>query len=66
LGGLIGLLLVYLLTLVLSSMFSFPVFISGGILFLAISLCVIIGVLAGLLPALSAARLDPVVAIRSK
>jgi putative ABC transport system permease protein len=66
LGGLIGLLLVYLLTLVLSSMFSFPVFISGGILFLAISLCVIIGILAGLLPALSAARLDPVVAIRSK
>jgi putative ABC transport system permease protein len=66
LGGLIGLILVYLLTLVLTSIFSFPVFISGGILFLAISLCIGIGILAGILPALSAARLDPVVAIRSK
>jgi putative ABC transport system permease protein len=66
LGGLIGLILVYLLTLILTSIFSFPVFISGGILFLAISLCIGIGILAGILPALSAARLDPVVAIRSK
>ena len=66
LGGLIGLILVYLLTLILSSVFNFPVFISGGILFLAISLCIIIGILAGIIPALSASRLDPVVAIRSK
>ena len=66
LGGLIGLLLVYLLTVVFTKLFDFPVFISGGILFLAISICVIIGILAGLIPALSASRLDPVVAIRSK
>jgi putative ABC transport system permease protein len=66
LGGLIGLLLVYLLTIVFTKLFDFPVFISGGILFLAISICVIIGILAGLIPALSASRLDPVVAIRSK
>jgi len=66
LGGLMGLILVYLLTVVFTKLFDFPVFISGGILFLAISLCVIIGILAGLIPALSASRLDPVVAIRSK
>ena len=66
LGGLIGLLLVYLLTVVFTKLFDFPVFISGGILFLAISICIIIGILAGLIPALSASRLDPVVAIRSK
>ena len=66
LGGLIGLILVYLLTLILTSVFSFPVFISGGILFLAISLCILIGILAGIIPALSASLLDPVVAIRSK
>lgn len=66
LGGLIGLILVYLLTLILTNVFNFPVFISGGILFLAISICIIIGILAGLIPAVSAARLDPVVAIRSK
>jgi putative ABC transport system permease protein len=61
-----GLILVYLLTLVFTNLFDFPVFISGGILFLAISICIIIGVLAGIIPALSASRLDPVVAIRSK
>lgn len=65
-GGLIGLLLVYLLTVVLTNVFDFPVFISGGILTLAISICILIGVLAGIIPAIIASRLDPVVAIRSK
>jgi putative ABC transport system permease protein len=65
LGGIIGLILVYLLTLILTNLFEFPVFISGGILSLAISICITIGILAGLIPAMTAARLDPVVAIRS-
>ncbi|MDB5200211.1 MAG: hypothetical protein JWO92_2174 [Chitinophagaceae bacterium] len=65
-GGLIGLLLVYILTIVLTSVFNFPVFISAAILTLAISLCIAIGILAGIIPASIAARLDPVVAIRSK
>ena len=66
LGGLIGLFLVYILTIILSQVFNFPVFISGGILSLAICLCILIGILAGIIPASIAARLDPVVAIRSK
>jgi putative ABC transport system permease protein len=65
-GGLIGIFLVYILTLILSSVFHFPVFISVGILSLAITICIIIGILAGIIPASIAARLDPVVAIRSK
>lgn len=65
-GGLIGIFLVYILTLVLSNVFDFPVYISVGILSLAISICIIIGVAAGIIPASIAARLDPVVAIRSK
>lgn len=65
LGGIIGLLLVYALTLILTNIFNFPVFISAGILALAISICVIIGILSGIIPALIASRLDPVVAIRS-
>lgn len=65
-GGIMGLILVYILTLILTNVFSFPVFISGGILALAISICIIIGILSGIIPALTAARLDPVVAIRSK
>jgi len=65
-GGLMGLLLVYLLTIILTNLFNFPVYISAGILTLAISICIIIGVLAGMIPAFIASRLDPVVAINSK
>ncbi|MEO6684046.1 MAG: ABC transporter permease [Ginsengibacter sp.] len=65
LGGLVGLLLVFLLTLVLTNLFDFPVFISTGILSLAISICIFIGILSGMIPAYTASRLDPVVAIRS-
>ena len=65
-GGIIGLILVYGLTVVFTNLFNFPVYISLGILTLAISICIIIGVLAGIIPASIAARLDPVVAIRSK
>ncbi len=64
-GGIMGLILVYILTVVLTNLFNFPVYISAGILTLAISICVIVGVLAGMIPAYTASRLDPVVAIRS-
>lgn len=66
LGGAIGLLLVFILTTIISVLFDFPVFISMGIMFLAISICIVIGILAGIIPASIAARMDPVVAIRSK
>jgi putative ABC transport system permease protein len=66
LGGAIGLLLVFILTKVISSSMGFPIFISFSILSLAISVCIIIGMLAGIIPAFIAARMDPVVAIRSK
>ncbi len=66
LGGLMGLFLVYILTIVLTNVFNFPVYISAGILTLAISICITIGILAGIIPAYTASRLDPVVAIRSK
>ena len=66
LGGLIGLILVYLLTLILTNIFNFPVYISIGILTLALSICIFIGIAAGFIPAYTASRLDPVVAIRSK
>ncbi len=65
-GGLIGLILVFLLTLILTNVFNFPVYISAGILTLAISICIGIGILSGIIPAYIASRLDPVVAIRSK
>ena len=65
-GGLIGLTLVFLLTQVLTQALEFPVFISTGYMVLAIVICIIVGILAGFIPALQAARMNPVEAIRSK
>jgi putative ABC transport system permease protein len=65
-GGLLGLSIVFLLTLASKAIFGFAVFIAPGILVLAISICIIVGVLAGIIPASIAAKMDPVVAIRSK
>lgn len=66
LGGAIGVLLVFILTKIFSALFDFPIFISVGIMGLAVSICIVIGILAGIIPASIAARMDPVVAIRSK
>jgi putative ABC transport system permease protein len=65
-GGALGLFFVWLITLIISSSMPFPVFIAPSILILAVSICVIIGLLAGIIPASIAAKMDPVVAIRSK
>jgi putative ABC transport system permease protein len=64
-GGLIGLFFVYLLTLILSGPLDFPVYLSVSMIVRAILLCVVIGMLSGIIPASRAAALDPVKAIRS-
>ncbi|GAC1449812.1 MAG: ABC transporter permease [Chitinophagaceae bacterium] len=66
LGGLIGLVLVYILTKILSPVIGFPITISLNVLSIAITICIFTGILAGIIPAVIAARMDPVVAIRSK
>jgi putative ABC transport system permease protein len=65
-GGVIGLALVWILTSILSGVLPFPIVIAGNIIILAFSICVILGVLSGIIPASIAARMNPVVAIRSK
>jgi putative ABC transport system permease protein len=65
-GGLIGLTLVFLLTQILTGALNFPVYISTSNMVLAIIICIIVGVVAGFIPASQAARMDPVAAIRSK
>ena len=65
-GGLIGLGLVGLLSLVLSSVLPFPIFIAPNIIILAMSICIILGIISGIIPASIAAKMDPVVAIRTK
>jgi len=66
LGGLIGLFLVWVLAMILSGILPFPIIIAGNIITLAFSICVILGILSGIIPASIAARMNPVVAIRSK
>lgn len=65
-GGMIGLLLVFVLTQVLTNVLNFPVYISTSNMALAVGICILVGVIAGFIPASQAARMDPVVAIRSK
>jgi putative ABC transport system permease protein len=64
-GGLIGLLLVFVLTKIVTIAFHFPVFLSPGIILMAVLICIAAGVIAGIIPASRAANMDPVVAIRS-
>lgn len=63
-GGLVGVFLVYLLSFV--PMGSLDVVLSTGNIMLGLGTSSVIGVLAGILPAISASRLDPVTAIRAK
>ncbi|MCP9750930.1 ABC transporter permease [Ferruginibacter sp. HRS2-29] len=65
LGGAFGLLFVYLATLIVSRIANFPVFISLPMLMATIIICLVVGVLAGIIPASRAAKMDPVTAIRS-
>jgi len=65
-GGLVGLFLVWMLTLALSAVLPFPIIIAPSIIFLALSLCIVLGVISGIIPASIAAKMNPVEAIRTK
>ncbi len=65
-GGLVGLFLVWILTLALSSVLPFPLVIAPSIIFLALSICIVLGVISGIIPASIAAKMNPVDAIRTK
>ena len=63
-GGLVGLLLVYGMTFV--KLGSLEVILSANNVILGLSVSSFIGIVAGIVPALLAARMDPVIAIRAK
>ncbi len=63
-GGAVGLLIVYLLTLSLSSLIGFPLQLTLNNIVLGIGVSGMIGILSGFIPAWSASRLDPVDAMR--
>ena len=64
-GGLIGIILVWLITLLISKIVDFEFVLSFFNVCLGTGLAVLIGLIAGILPAISASKLDPVEAIRS-
>lgn len=64
-GGLIGLLLVWGIAALLTSLLEFEFVLGLGNIILGTSLAAFIGLISGILPAISASRLDPVEAIRT-
>lgn len=64
-GGIVGLVLIYLVTLALSKVMPFAIYLSWGNILGGLIWSAGIGVLAGLLPALQASKLDPVEAMRA-
>lgn len=64
-GGLIGIFLVWVISVVLSSALDFDFVLSFSNILFGTLLAAIIGLLAGIIPAISASKLDPVEAIRS-
>ncbi|WP_445453882.1 ABC transporter permease [Flavobacterium sp. 25HG05S-40] len=64
-GGLVGMVLVWITALILSNLLDFEFVLGLGNVILGTSLAAMIGLISGILPAISASRLDPVEAIRS-
>jgi len=63
-GGLLGILLVYLASFI--EIGSFDIILTSGNILTGLIIASLIGILSGIIPALQAARLDPVIAIRAK
>ncbi len=64
-GGIIGLLLVWFISLILTYALDFEFVLGLGNVLLGTGLAAFIGLISGILPAISASKLDPVEAIRS-
>lgn len=64
-GGLIGMFLVWIIALILSNTLDFEFVLSASNMLLGSGLAAFIGLIAGIIPAISASKLDPVEAIRS-
>ncbi|WP_338646389.1 ABC transporter permease [Flavobacterium sp. KS-LB2] len=64
-GGMIGLFLVWIISVILTKALDFEFVLSAGNILLGTGLAAIIGLISGILPAISASKLDPVEAIRT-
>ncbi len=64
-GGIIGLLMVWIIAMVLTKALDFEFVLGMGNIILGTGLAAIIGLISGILPAIAASKLDPVEAIRT-
>ena len=64
-GGIMGMLFVWIISLILTNVLDFEFVLGMNNVLLGTGLAAFIGLVAGILPAISASRLDPVEAIRS-
>ncbi|MBG6109419.1 putative ABC transport system permease protein [Flavobacterium sp. CG_23.5] len=64
-GGIIGLLLVWIISVVLTKLVDFEFVLGMGNILLGTGLAALIGLISGILPAIAASKLDPVEAIRT-
>ncbi|OCB75189.1 ABC transporter permease [Flavobacterium crassostreae] len=64
-GGIIGLFLVWIIAIILTNVMDFEFVLSMSNIVLGTSLAALIGLISGILPAISASKLDPVEAIRT-
>ena len=64
-GGIVGMFLVWIIALILSSALDFEFVLSASNMLLGSGLAAFIGLISGIIPAISASKLDPVEAIRS-
>jgi putative ABC transport system permease protein len=62
-GGLLGLILIFIGTLYTNYLYDLHMYLTAGNIFMAIFISGIIGIIAGYAPAYSAAKMDPVEAI---
>ena len=64
-GGAIGLMIIYILTFIVSKTFDFNLILTVGNVVTGLMISVVIGLIAGLVPARTAAHLDPVTAMNA-
>jgi putative ABC transport system permease protein len=64
-GGIVGLLLIYLLTVAVGDSFGMKFILTFSNIMLGLSLSAFIGLISGFIPAYTASQLDPVEALRS-